>query len=252
MARCESQSKRTTKRVVKGRSVFLALRLFAARKSRKKIYFVFGSLKWQELWNNETDFAAVCDATTFCGAKPGDEALMNTRIGLKRKRSLKGQRLSGSRRSGQALIEMAASIFLLLAILMGVMEFGFFARNNLILANASREGARAASVGRSTSATQQRITNSVKSLTTTFGTTPNSTEPKFPITNGTSWLTYSTDNGANWYIWPADSGGKNGVPVGSLIKVIVAARHKPLTNFFWFMRNRDIAQFTTIKREPNG
>jgi len=62
MTRCESQSKRTTKLVVKSRSVFLALRLFAARKSRKKIYFVFGSLKWQELWNNETDFAAVrCD-----------------------------------------------------------------------------------------------------------------------------------------------------------------------------------------------
>lgn len=154
---------------------------------------------------------------------------------------MKGQRLSGSRRSGQALIEMAASIFLLLAILMGVMEFGFFARNNLILANASREGARAASVGRSTSATQQRITKSLGSLTTTYGTSA-----------GTTQFQYSTDNGATWVAWPGDSGSNNGVPVGNLIRIIVLARHKPLTNFFWFMRNRDISQFTTMKREANG
>ncbi len=124
-------------------------------------------------------------------------------------------------RHGQVLVELALSLLLLLTILMGIMEFGWLARNNLMLANASREGARAASLGRTVSATQTRITNSMMPLTTTFGTSSNNSQ-----------LQYSADNGATWLSWPGDSGSYNGVPVGSLIRVIVATRHKPLTGFF--------------------
>lgn len=146
-----------------------------------------------------------------------------------------------SRRHGQVLVEMALSITLLLAIVMGIMEFGFLARNNLLLANASREGARVASLGRTDSATQTRIISSMKPLTTTFGTA-----------SGNSQLQYSTNDGTTWATWPANSGGYNGVPVGSLIRVTVTTRHTPLTGFFAFLKNRDISQYTTMKREANG
>lgn len=151
------------------------------------------------------------------------------------------QARSRSRRKGQALVEMAVAVLLLLSILIGIMEFGFLARNNLLLANASREGARAAAVGRSTSAIQTRVTNTMKPLTTTFGTS---------TTN--SRLEYSSDNGATWTAWPADSGLYNGVPVGSLIRVIATTRHKQLTGFFKILKDRDIAQTTSMKREANG
>lgn len=147
-----------------------------------------------------------------------------------------------SRRKGQALVEMAVATTLLLTILIGIMEFGYLARNSLLIANASREGARAAALGKTIDLTRERISNTMKPLTTTFGTSAENSK-----------LEYSIDNGVNWIAeWPANSGNYNGVPVGSLIRITVVTRHQQLTGLFPFLQNRDISQLTTMKREANG
>lgn len=137
------------------------------------------------------------------------------------------------------------AILILIPILIGILEFGILARNNLLLANASREGVRAAALGKTVGATQTRISNSVKPLTTTFGST-----------SGTTRLEYSTNADTattpTWLPWPSDSGTYNGVPIGAMIRVTVATRHASLTRFFAFLRDRDISQSTVMKREANG
>src|SRR5690606_1844297 len=62
-------------------------------------------------------------------------------------------------RRGATLVEFALVIPLLLLFCLGIMEFGWMAKNRLQLANATREGARDAAVGLSTDSIQTRIRN---------------------------------------------------------------------------------------------
>lgn len=168
---------------------------------------------------------------------------MNTRNGLKRKRSLKQRRLSGSRRSGQVLIEMAASIFLLLAILMGVMEFGWLITRTYAVGNATREGARYAALGHSTNSVKQRVIHTgntnfivISDITIQYCTTTTTTTNGVSTTTNSAWTTI------------ADSDSPNTVAAGNQIRVTVTVAHKPLTGFFPFLK-RNITQFTVMRRE---
>lgn len=58
---------------------------------------------------------------------------------------------------GQALVEFALVIPILLLIIMAIIEFGIMFNSYLVLTNASREGARLASVGGSDFEIEERI-----------------------------------------------------------------------------------------------
>lgn len=169
----------------------------------------------------------------------------------------RGGRTKLHRRNGQALLETSMCIlFILMPMLTGIVEFGWLVHHNLILANASREGARVASVGRPTAQVQLRTTNAANLVEVIFAT--KSTDPTYPLSN----LEYSsgTTTPMSWNAWtsgtPADSGGYNGVPVGNSIRVTARIRHKPIVGFlppvFAFFRTRSISQQTIMRRENNG
>ncbi len=59
--------------------------------------------------------------------------------------------------NGQSLVEFALVIPLLLLILMGIIEFGLMFSSFITITNASREGARLASLGGSDAAIEERV-----------------------------------------------------------------------------------------------
>jgi Flp pilus assembly protein TadG len=69
-----------------------------------------------------------------------------------------------TRRRGATLIEFALIVPILLALLMGIIEFSWMARNHLTLANAAREGARASAVGKTTTEIQGRVNSMCSTL----------------------------------------------------------------------------------------
>ena len=140
------------------------------------------------------------------------------------------------RRSGATIVEFALILPVLLAILIGIMEFGWLVKNHLLLANGTREGARSASIGKTTSEIQTRIINSVNPLS-------------MVSPNGSIVMTQSADNGTTFLAWPPDVNGKNGVTQGKLIKITTTTRHSSLTGFFPFLRNRDLTVYVTMRRE---
>jgi Flp pilus assembly protein TadG len=138
-----------------------------------------------------------------------------------------------TRRRGSTIVEFALVVPVLLAMLIGIMEFGWIVRNNYALANASREGARFAALGKTTAQTQDIVRSACP----------------LPITNSNIALAYF-DTGTNtWVGWPADSGTKNGVPVDASLRVLIRAQHRPLTGFFRGLTNRFIEQSTVMRRE---
>ena len=68
---------------------------------------------------------------------------------------------------GQAIVEMAFILPILLLILMGIIEFGRIFNTYLLLTNASREGARVASVG----GMDSDVINSIGNVTPTLNQT---------------------------------------------------------------------------------
>lgn len=140
------------------------------------------------------------------------------------------------RRSGSTIVEFALVMPILLGLLIGIMEFGWLVKNHLTLANATREGARAAAVGKTTSEIQTRVANMAAPL---------------PVASpsGSILMQYSTDNGATFLTWPADVSGKNGVFAGNLVRITVTSRHRSLTGFFPFLNDRDLRVFVTMRRE---
>lgn len=129
------------------------------------------------------------------------------------------QRLRYRTRRGATLIEFAMVVPVLLFLMLGVMEFGWYSKNQLAVANATREGARLASIGRVESIIKERIKNSAAPVV---------------VVDDNIKLEYSTDSGNSYRNFPADntlkSPAQNGVPSGSLIRITVIAPHKRLVN----------------------
>lgn len=67
-------------------------------------------------------------------------------------------------KKGQAMVEMAIVLPILLVILMGIFEFGRIFNTYLIMTNASREGARSAALGDNDTDIIQRINNAIVDL----------------------------------------------------------------------------------------
>ena len=140
------------------------------------------------------------------------------------------------RRSGSTIVEFALIVPVLITFLLGIMEFGWLVKNHLNLSNATREGARAAAIGKTTSEIQTRVANMAAPLSVAS-----------PY--GSVVMTQSADNGSFFTPWPADFNGRNGVMQGKLIKITSTARHNALTGFFPFLKTRNIIISVTMRRE---
>jgi Flp pilus assembly protein TadG len=129
------------------------------------------------------------------------------------------KRFPTRRRHGATLIEFALVLPILVILTLGIIEFGWYTKNQLGVANAVREGARVASIGQTQNQITTRIINSAAPVT---------------VTTDNISLQYSTNNGASYTNFPADdtlkSPAQNGVPNGSLVRVTVNVPHRRVVN----------------------
>lgn len=140
------------------------------------------------------------------------------------------------RRRGSTLVEFALVVPFLLALMIGIVEFAILSRNQLMISNAVREGARSASLGRNVNTVKTRIKN---------GTT------MLALTDAQIALDYSTNDGASYGTPVSDSGTVNNAPAGSLVRATVAYPHRPLTGFFPYLKNRTIRVSVSMRRETS-
>ena len=145
-----------------------------------------------------------------------------------------------ARRRGSTLIEFALVVPILIAVLLGIMEFGWLAKNHQTIANATREGARVAALGKTTTEIQTRIREAAKPIT---------------LSSSNITLEHATYNNGSvgaYQAWPGDDTTKNPpenrVPRGNLIRVTVRVRNPSLTNFP-YVNNRDIVISVIFVRE---
>ena len=153
-------------------------------------------------------------------------------------RDIRGSKLekSRARRRGQAIIEFALVIPVLLAVLIGIMEFGYLVKTNMTMASAAREAARYAALGKPTSEIYARVTKYAGAL-------------KLTAPTGSITLQQCDERGANCAAWPADSGGRNGVKPPSMVRVILTTKHQSLTGFIPGLQNRQLTAMVTMRRE---
>lgn len=114
----------------------------------------------------------------------------------------------GVGRRGAASVEFALILPLLLGLLFGIVEFGLLFKDQLSIQQAAREGSRTAAVGRLRSEVNNRIANSVPTLTTANLTY----DVMYRTFNGASWSSYVT-------LGDAANGTANDAPQGAQIRV---------------------------------
>ena len=139
-----------------------------------------------------------------------------------------------AKRRGASIVEFALVMPVALAILIGILESGWMSKNYLAVANAAREGARSAALGKSTSVVKTRVQNAAEPTN---------------VTAANIALQYSTDNGATYPNTMGDVGTQNNAPGGALVRVTVSIQHQSLTRFFPFLSNRTLAVAVTMRRE---
>lgn len=146
-------------------------------------------------------------------------------------------------RRGSTLLEFALVVPILLAMLIGIIEFGFPFKNHLTVANAVREGARAAALGRSTAAIQARIESGAVGVPGV----PQDLSVTMQRDNG------SDADGYNYDIPLGDncsgSDCKNDAPSGAMIRIHARVPHRTLTGLFPFLNNRPTETDVTMRRE---
>jgi Flp pilus assembly protein TadG len=139
-------------------------------------------------------------------------------------------------RRGQALVEFALVVPLLILLLLGIMEFGWLVKNQLTVANAARDGARYAAVGH----TVEDITALINNDTTNVPGSPG----KLTIS-----MNYADSGTVTYSNALADSGTENNAPPGSMVQIIVSIPNQSLTGFFPFLNNRPISISVEMRRE---
>jgi Flp pilus assembly protein TadG len=146
------------------------------------------------------------------------------------------------RRRGATLLEFALVVPVLMLILLGIMEFGWLTHNQLVVANAAREGARLAAVGKPTATIQARIINQAKPVTVTND----------DIKLESALQPVPASNDPAWGSWPPDdataSPSENGVKSGNLVRITVTLNHHALTGLPGF-NNRVINASVSMVRE---
>lgn len=147
-----------------------------------------------------------------------------------------------SKQRGQAVVEFALTVPLFLMLLLASIEFGLLINGHMVLANAVREGARAAALGQQINTVNSRIISQSGTLT---------------VTGSNIKVESSTDDGKTWTVMTTPSPGASGsVPqynsaaTGSLIRVTVEVSYTQLTNFVPGLNGTKIGKTVVMRREP--
>lgn len=144
---------------------------------------------------------------------------------------------SSRKRRGSALVEFALVVVMLIGIVMGIIEFSVFGKNSLAIANATREGARAASIGRTTAQIRQRVKDFADPLLV-------------ESPNGSVVIEVSNDKGANYSTLGDNPGAtENAAAPDSLVRVRVISQNRTITGAFDGLFNRPIQNTVTMRRE---
>lgn len=152
-----------------------------------------------------------------------------------------------TRRRGSTLIEFAVIVPVLLVMLLGMIEFGWMTKNRLQLANAVREGARAAALGKSTTNVEDLVRNRCT------GIPGASTQLTVTIQRDDN----DESNGYNYNIAvgnkAADSSGNvyNDALSGSLIQVTGSLPHVSLTGLP-FSTGKTLRVSVVMRRESGS
>lgn len=147
---------------------------------------------------------------------------------------------SGERKRGATIVEFALITPILLAMILGIIEFAWLAKNHLTVANSAREGARAASLGRTTNEITARI-NSVGTTLPGINASPSRlTIQLHKDDNPNDGYSYNTVLG--------NSGTRNNAASGGMIRVRLIYQNMSLTNFFPFT-NRTMTISVIMRRE---
>lgn len=144
---------------------------------------------------------------------------------------------SWRKRRASTLIEFALIVPVLLAVVMGIIEFGWLVRSQLMIANAAREGARYAAVGKQTNDIIARINGMASGV---------------PGAPGSLTITIKRNDGANGTTYDTtvgNTGTMNNAPTGSMIQVLVRAPNRSLTGLFPFLNNRTVQAAVVMRRE---
>ena len=144
---------------------------------------------------------------------------------------------SKRRRAGAALIEFAVVLLLLMTIILGDIEFSAYGKNALTIANACREGARAASIGRTTAQIKDRIKRSSSPLSVE---SPSGLMKLEVSSGGTGTYVDLTDK--------ADMTA-NAASANDLIRITVTTRNRAVTGAFGTVFNRDLRSEVIMRRE---
>lgn len=146
-----------------------------------------------------------------------------------------------ARRRAQSLVEFAFVMPVLLAVLIGIMEFGWLAKNTMTLSSAAREGARMAAVGKTTQTVSDVITRYANPIGLSGA-------------RGSITLQQCDASGSSCGAWPADNTSvtppRNGVTPPNMVRVKLTSRHQSLTRFVPGLNDRLIVTVVTLRREP--
>lgn len=145
-----------------------------------------------------------------------------------------------ARGRAQSLTEFAFVVPVLLAVLIGIMEFGWLAKNTMTLSSAAREGARMAAVGRTTQTVSDVITRYASPIGLSGA-------------RGSITLQQCDASGSSCGAWPADNTSvappRNGVTPPNMVRVTLTSRHQSLTGFVPGLNDRPIVTVVTLRRE---
>jgi len=144
-----------------------------------------------------------------------------------------------ARRRGAALVEFALVSVFLIMVLFGVIEFSIYSSNTLRLTNATREGERAAAVGKPAEVIRSRVREFASPM---------------PLADDAITLTYSHRGEAYQPLNNAEGGGptiQNQAAPDDSVKVQVRGQNRSVTNLFGFLFNRALKTEVVMRRESN-
>jgi len=146
-------------------------------------------------------------------------------------------------RKGQALVEFALTVPILLLILLACMEIGFLLNGHIMLANAAREGTRAAALGQ----TLPSVNNRVISMSGRLNVAGNHITVEKSTDDGVTWTTMSL---AYERSVSQVSTSYNSASAGDLIRVTVTVPYRQITNFLPGLNGLPITKMVVMRREP--
>lgn len=142
-----------------------------------------------------------------------------------------------TRRRGAAIVEMAFAIPILLVIMFGVIDFSVYANNTLKLANATREGARAAATGKNIATIKERVTKFAAPLSLSGG-------------DGSIKVEVSSDGGSTYSsLGDTATGTQNAAQPDQYIRVSTTSTNRSTTGALGFIFNRGLEKQVVMRRE---